>query len=343
MKNIKKPGFKNLATLLLILASSWGVFAEQKLPTIQAGSKEVRIRISGNPDLQEWYLMPEKKPDVYTLPRFLNPKNVTFITDKDSVTFYVKPGDQFDFIILLNKNVRCYTRINTQKLPYLLHFNTGLTVLMGFILIAFTGYVRRDIVPVRQLLYLGILSPVLFWVATLCGGIIHDDYSHLTNVVSELGALGRPSELFMTGAEVSISVFCFFFTFGLYRICKKNGLSVFPVFLTLSMPVSMLWAAIFPLGHDLHGSLGPLPLLMNLGALLAFFVWKKNRQTLQVRRYSLIGFLVMSLIMTRFVPGFDQKFPGLVQRLFYLGWTIWYLGMSAGFIAIADKKQKYYL
>ncbi len=343
MKNIKKPGYKSLAMLLLILASSWGVFAEQKLPMIKADSKEVRIRISGNPELQDWYLMPEKKPDVYTLPRFTSPKDVTFITNRDSITFHVKPGDQFDFIILLNDTIRCYTRVNTLKLPYLLHFNIGLTVLMGLILITFTGYVRRDIVPVRQLLSLGILGPVFFWIATLCGGLIHGQYDHFKNVISELGALGRHSELFMTGAEVLIAIFCFFFSFGLYRICKKSGLSVIPVFLTLSMPVSILWAAVFPMGHEWHGILGPLPLLMNLGALLAFFLWKKNKQTSQVRMFSLAGFLVMSLILTRFIPDFDSRYPGLVQRFFYLGWTIWYLGMASGFMTIADKKQKYYL
>jgi hypothetical protein len=102
--------------------------------------------------------------------------------------------------------------------------------------------------------------------------------------------------------------------------------------LTFSMPISFLWAAVFPLGNEFHGSTGPLPLLMALGALLAFFLWRKKKGSAKIRLLSLISFFVMMLLLFRFIKPFGNNYEGLVQRIFYLGWSIWYISLNFYFI-----------
>src|SRR5258705_3965864 len=101
------------------------------------------------------------------------------------------------------------------------------------------------------------------------GGLIHRNYNHLTMVVSGLGAIGTKSEVFMSAAEILICILTLLSIAGFYKACKETHKNVLPPLTILSLAFSMVWAAIFPMHHVLHGSLGPIPLLMPLGALLA--------------------------------------------------------------------------
>lgn len=84
----------------------------QSLPVIKASSKVVTIRDGVHNKKGYWYIMPEKKPDVYYVELPEKEQEVRFITDKDSISFRVQYGRQYDFIILLNDKDSCYTRIN---------------------------------------------------------------------------------------------------------------------------------------------------------------------------------------------------------------------------------------
>ncbi len=118
-----------------------------------------------------------------------------------------------------------------------------------------------------------------------------------------------------------------------------------------SMPVAMFWAAIFPLRNELHGMLGPLPLVMNLGALLAFILWRKREGLELVSRLSLLSFFVMMFLFLIFVPSINEPNAGRVQRFWYAGWSIWFVSLAACFpytlprtsIANGETKDIYFL
>jgi Protein of unknown function (DUF998) len=174
---------------------------------------------------------------------------------------------------------------------------------------------------------------------TITGGFIHGNYNHLHNVVSEPGAIGTRSEIFMSTAEILISILSVFSVIGFFKTCKQIGIHVIPIMTILSLSISMLWAALFPMHHELHGTLGPIPFFLNAGVLFAIILWK-GKKLLTLRLVSLISFLLMSLILLRFIPNLRDNWEGLIQRLFYLGWSIWSIALSLIFIQMLETKNR---
>jgi Peptidase family S41 len=87
--------------------------AQQSLLTIRAKTKSVDIKDGTIFQKNIWSLSPEAKPDTYYVIEPEKEKKVTFYTDIDSISFDVKPGLAYDFIILLNGNDTCYTQISS--------------------------------------------------------------------------------------------------------------------------------------------------------------------------------------------------------------------------------------
>ncbi|WP_460979281.1 hypothetical protein [Spirosoma knui] len=85
----------------------------QTLPVIRANTKTVTIVDGTHLKKDYWYLMPERKPDSYYVEFPENAHQVSFITDQDSISFDVRFGQEYDFVILLNGQDSCYTRIRS--------------------------------------------------------------------------------------------------------------------------------------------------------------------------------------------------------------------------------------
>ena len=187
-----------------------------------------------------------------------------------------------------------------------------------------------------KLLTFGIISPLLFWTITIICGLMLTDYNHLRNVISDLGMIGSKSEMFSQWTFAILSIFCLLFTAGLLKAAKLLKLSVVPAILTLVFPIVQIWGMVlYPLPKPSHSALGAMPLLISLGALLGFILWRKKKidGLFRIRLWSIISFLVTMLITLRFTS-FGMEFQGLVQRFFYLGWSIWFISLSVYFIKI---------
>jgi Protein of unknown function (DUF998) len=327
---------KILTVLIVLIQASYG---QPKLPIIKANSKAVTIKFGEN-YINGWTLQPEVKPDIFSIGSPLKVKKIGFITDIDSIFFDVHPGHKYDFIILLNNKEACYTQIAILSDPVFLNKYVRIGIFSLLSIIAYIAYRKRKLMETNPLLCLGILTPLLFWISTIGGGFIHGNYNHLSNVISELGAIGTKSEIFMSISEMLLSVMGIFFFIGFYRASKEIGISVVPAITTLSFSASIFWASMFPLGHELHPALGPIPLLMNLGALSAVILWRGEKQFFPIRLLSLIGFFVMSLIALRFIPSLRGNFEGFIQRLYYLGWSVWFVSLSFCLIILIKSKRQ---
>jgi hypothetical membrane protein len=259
-------------------------------------------------------------------------KKVTFTTNIDSISFNVKPGTKYNFIIILNDTISCYTQIRTLSNPVFLKKSILAPLLIGIVLFLLLLYLYRQKINTIKLLYLGYASALLFWIITILSGFIHGNYNHFKNVISDLGAIESKSEVFTSASLILLSVLCILFSIGFYRASRTFRISVIPAILSFSMPLSVFWAAIFPLGNEFHGLTGPLPFLIILGSLLSYLLWKKSQEFSKLRLLSLISFFVMLLISLRFIKPFGYQYEGLIQRFFYLGWTIWTLVISYYFI-----------
>lgn len=104
-----------IACIVLIISFMQPLSAQQKLPLIKATSKTVDVKDGEIYQKAIWNLSPEIKPDVYYALHPVLAKKIIFFTDLDSISFDINPGNNYDFIILLNGKDTCYTRIATTK------------------------------------------------------------------------------------------------------------------------------------------------------------------------------------------------------------------------------------
>jgi hypothetical protein len=167
-------------------------------------------------------------------------------------------------------------------------------MLTGFGLIFILLYVLRRRIDALPLLYVGYAVPLLFWVVTGISGKLHRDYHHLKSVISELGAIGTKSEVFTSSSFVVLAELSTLFSIGFYKASKTLNLSVVPAVLSFSKPLSLTWAAFFPLGNEFHNSTGPVPFLIVLASLSAFLLWKRG-VVVSLRRTSLVCFFYYAI------------------------------------------------
>ena len=116
---------KQLLTLILVLMLS-PCIAQRKLPVIRATSNQAKI-YEGGYLASNWTIDPKIKTDVHTNGRQTGATTVKFKTDIDSISFKIAPGQQKDFIVVLNGKDSCLTRIQCptikdfSKLPVAFH------------------------------------------------------------------------------------------------------------------------------------------------------------------------------------------------------------------------------
>lgn len=87
------------------------------LPVVRANSRVVTVVDGENHKENDWYVIPESNPDIYYVDIPRKRQRVTFKTDIDSISFDVEPAQHYDFIILLNDQDRCHTRISAIHPP----------------------------------------------------------------------------------------------------------------------------------------------------------------------------------------------------------------------------------
>ena len=308
--------------------------AQGILPTMKANSDTLDIRIGDDLYLEKaWYLNPKAQPDIYRIgsKSWYKEMPVSFISDIDSISIQVQAGNSYDFIVLSNQNIPCPIRIVTVAHPFLFSVKNLFPILFGIIVLLFLLY-RKKVLSLRFLLRLGIVCSILFWLITFIAGFIQENYVHYRHTISELGLLESRAEIFTAIALLFLSLLGILFCIGFYRVSKKYKVSTLPALLNFSFPISMLWAAIFPLGNEFHHLIGPLPLLTIFAALLAFLLWRKQPGFQKISRLSLLCCIIMLFLFLRFIQPFGFEYEGLVQRFFYLGSTLWWGILSSYFI-----------
>ena len=176
----------------------------------------------------------------------------------------------------------------------------------------------------KRLMLLGIAIPLIFWSTTIICGLVMGNYSHETKTVSELGAIGTPSQYIFTAGLILCSLLSMLFIADLYRACKSARLSAVPVLLMLTFSFSILGAAFFPLPLRLHGILGMPSVLLFLSPLLAMILWKGDSAKGPLW-FSLLALALMLLGFLVYAPDVMGEYMGLKQRFFHAGWSVWFV------------------
>ena len=191
----------------------------------------------------------------------------------------------------------------------------------------------------RHLLYLGSSIPVVFFVTTFVCGFMLSGYNHFSGMVSELGEIGTKSQFVFSTGLILCSVLSIIFVIGLYRTCKAAGISVVPVIIILSFSVSIAGAAIFPLPLRLHLIMGMPSILLIFSPLMSLILWSGKSQLSNIKLMSILSFFIMSLGLLAFMPDLLSNYPGLKQRFFHIGWSIWFLYLSYSFIKLPENEK----
>jgi hypothetical membrane protein len=184
----------------------------------------------------------------------------------------------------------------------------------------------------RYMLALGSVIPVIFWgTLTVCGYIM-GNYNHLTRLVSELGAIETRTQYLFTAGILACAVLSVLFVVGLCGECKKRGISMIPALIILSFSLSIGGAAIFPLPLRMHLMMGMPSVLLFLSPLAALLLWRGEKLPAGLRIWAIVSLAIMLLGFTAFMPDVLGALPGLKQRFFHLGWSLWFLYLSRAFL-----------
>ncbi len=188
---------------------------------------------------------------------------------------------------------------------------------------------------IRHLLALGSVIPVIFWgMLTVCGYVM-GDYNHLTRLVSELGAIGTRTQYMFTAGLLACAILSVLFVIGLCGECEKREISMIPALIILSFSFSIGGAAIFPLPLRLHLWAGMPSIVLFLSPLAALALWRKEKAPGDMRLWAIVSLALMLLGFLAFMPDVLGVYPGLKQRFFHVGWSLWFIGLGRVFIRSA--------
>ena len=185
-----------------------------------------------------------------------------------------------------------------------------------------------------RLLALGSVIPVIFWgTLTVCGYVM-GDYNHLTRLVSELGAIGTRTQYMFTAGLLACAVLSVLFVVGMWQECRKREMSAIPALIIISFSLSIGGAAIFPLPLRMHLLAGLPSILLILSPLAALVLWRGDESPAGLRLWAIMSLAVILLGFLAFMPDVLGAFPGLKQRFFHLGWSLWFIGLSRAFLRL---------
>ena len=188
----------------------------------------------------------------------------------------------------------------------------------------------------KSFVYLGFVTPLVFWSTLFICGLMTENYNHLTNIVSELGRIGTRTQYIFTTGLVLCSILSLLFCIGLYKTAIEIGLQTIPILIILTFSFSILGAAIFPLPLRLHGILGFPSMFLPLSPLFAIIYWKAI-VIQNIKFVSVLIFIIMILGFLTLIPNFIDNYSGLKQRFFHIGWTLWFVYLSHSFLQLEKR------
>ena len=100
--------------ILTLLACTSSGLAQGGLPVVRARSRVATITDGYHLKKNYWYVMPERKPDIYYVEVPLQPHSVTFASDVDSITFDVSYGSRHRFVVRLEDGTEAQTEIRAE-------------------------------------------------------------------------------------------------------------------------------------------------------------------------------------------------------------------------------------
>lgn len=263
-----------------------------------------------------------------------------YIASESSLTYY--PQDSLSIAYCTNgiayrkeKIIDHVLRIYHNK-PFAVSMNRkllGLIVLFLGLLIGIGIHLRTKVcLETEKRLALGYVIPIVFWTGILIAGFLYGGYNHMKQHVIVLNSFYCSSGTFMAIIQLIIVLLTIPFILVLYKSCTNLKINFLPVLFLIFVTPSMLVLALFPELNNMRALVGNSIILVLIGPLLAVILWRK-KQFVGIRILSAICFVLMIvpiiiLTMRSSFPELTNDYFGFIQRLLYVGWSLWFVSLS---------------
>ena len=198
----------------------------------------------------------------------------------------------------------------------------------------------------RVLLVCGVLSPLVYAAADVLGGMRYDGYSFASQAVSELMAIGAPSERFVDPLFIVFDVLLLGFGVGVFREGggRRRALRITGALLTAYAAIGLTGPTLFEMHpRGTAGADGDLPHIVVTGiiVLLTLLSIGFGAFTLggRFRRYSLVTLLTVGALGLVSVPygsrlAAGQSTPGfgIVERVVIYASLLWVAVLAAALL-----------
>ena len=193
----------------------------------------------------------------------------------------------------------------------------------------------------------GMVAPILFALAVIVLGFLREDYSHVSDAISDLGEIGSPN---MAGQNVNFiltGLLILAFSFGLYRGTGPGKRVKVGSLLVSVIGLGVAAAGVFP---DCH-SPGCNSLAANGHAVAGFMVFPlipfaillfarglgRDTAWRRYRTYSLVTGIVALALLVLFDASESTlaSWEGAIQRLYLVSWFQWIGVMAIGLFRLS--------
>jgi hypothetical protein len=185
----------------------------------------------------------------------------------------------------------------------------------------------------------GMLSPIIYTVTWILGGILQPGYNHIRDDISSLFAVGAPNKQVMQSLMITSSVLLFAFYLGLHEGINDGGGSIVGsiLFLTSSF-LGMLVTLFFPLdaGGEIITFRGKMHLILVIGSGLLTIagmvaLWFRLQSIAlwsAFATYSLISAIASFILVVISGIFIKSKYRGLLERLGVTPYQVYYFVLS---------------
>jgi len=171
----------------------------------------------------------------------------------------------------------------------------------------------------------GMISPVVYTLMWILGGIVRSDYNHIRDDISSLFAVGAPRKRFFNSFIIASSLLSFVFYLGLHwGINNGQGSFMGPILFVVSGFLGVLVALFFPLdaGGEIITLRGKMHLvlvitsgILTIGGMVALWFRLESVEGWSLfANYSLISAIVSFVLIIISGIFIKSRFRGLLER-----------------------------
>jgi len=185
----------------------------------------------------------------------------------------------------------------------------------------------------------GMVSPIVYTVMWILGGILRSDYNHIRDDISSLFAVGAPRKRVFNSFIIVSSVLLFVFYLGLHwSINNGQGSIIGPALFVVSGFLGVLVALFFPLdtGGEIITFRGKMHLVLVMasgiltiaGMSALWFQLESVEAWSLFANYSLISAIVSIVLMMISGIFIKSRFRGLLERFAVTPFQVFYFTLA---------------